>query len=263
VFAISFTDWGGGPNGEAQLLGVGLLILIVLALTAYRREGWQVILDLRTLPAARAEVGVCVGTISLAVLAGYATNSAFASRYTAVIFPLVILLAAYGATRLPLRAAAIAVTVLVVLGAVGLFRGIPGQRTQAKAIAAYIVEQGLPGDVVIYCPDQLGPAVSRLLPADRQQFTYPEFAPPQLVDWVDYADRQDAGKPKAFADAALERRGEGTLWVVWSNDYRTVKGACGRVVARLEKVDSGQQVLASGSNFEHAALYQFGPGRTR
>ena len=47
--------------------------------------------------------------------------------------------------------------------------------------------QAQPGDLVVYCPDQLGPAVDRLLRVQGvTEITFPRAIGPQRVDWVDY-----------------------------------------------------------------------------
>jgi hypothetical protein len=46
----------------------------------------------------------------------------------------------------------------------------------------------------------VGPDVSRLLdggPQGLTQLTFPDGAPPQLVDWVDYIDRVNAADTRA------------------------------------------------------------------
>src|SRR5207253_3408842 len=128
-----------GLNGEAQLLGVLLALLALIALFARTSEGTRLELELRTVPHARNESIVVAGTMGLAVLAGYATASAFASRYTAGVFPIVLLVAAYGVTRLP-RASIQAgfVAVLAVLGLIGGIDNARTQRTQGGTIARYI-----------------------------------------------------------------------------------------------------------------------------
>ena len=60
-------------------------------------------------------------------------------------------------------------------------------RTQAVQVAAVLNAEAQPGDVVVYCPDQLGPAVDRLLKVPGvTQLTYPRMIGPARVDWVDY-----------------------------------------------------------------------------
>jgi hypothetical protein len=262
VFSLSFNDWGGGPTGEAYLLGVGLLVLVVLALMARAVDGRRIELDVATRPHARPEALVVLATMAFAVLAGYATSGAFATRYTAVVFPIVILLAGFGATAFAdVRVRAGVLVVLALLGLVSGVRNVGGERTQAGHVAAYIAAQGAPGDVVAFCPDQLGPAVTRKLPAGFDAVSFPDFSDPRLVDWVDYAERQRSVTPQDFA-AKLAERAEGkTIWLVWSGGYRTVMGRCQAIAARLVELrPGGHAVLTSGPQFEHEWLYQYGPG---
>lgn len=265
VLTISMTDWGGGTldglNGEAQLLGVGLGLLVLLALFAWPTDAHRVELDLRTRPHVRVEVVVVAATMGLAVLAGYATSSAFASRYTAGVFPLVLLVAAYGVTRLPRPPVqALAVAVLAVLGLAGGAGNAFEQRTQGGQIARYISANGAPGDVVAFCPDQLGPSVSRLLPESFEQLTYPAGGSPRFVDWVDYETKVRAGDPVAFAASLDEQAGQGTVWLVWSGGYRTLDTACETLTDQVGRLrPGGTAVVASGDEFEHAWLYQYGP----
>lgn len=264
VLTISLTDWGGGTisaNGESQLLGVALFLLVVLALFGRALDGLRIELDLRARSRALAEATVVFGTMALAVLAGYATDSAFASRYTAIVFPLVILLAGLGATVLGdvrLRAAALAL--LAVLGVVGGVRNLVTERTQGGDVAHYIAAQGNPGDVVAFCPDQLGPAVARHLPEGFVGLTFPASNPPDVVDWVDYEERMAAADPEAFATSLHQRAGRSTVWLVWSPGYRTLGRKCERVVDALKlQRPGGRAVVSSGSEFEHMWLYQYGP----
>lgn len=265
VLTVSMTDWGGGTldglNGEAQLLGVGLGLLVLLALFARPTDSQHVELDLRTRPHVRPEIVVVAGTMGLAVLTGYATASAFASRYTAAVFPIVLLVAAYGATRLPRPVIqATAVGLLAVLGLVGGVDNALRQRTQGGDIAGYIAANGAPGDVVAFCPDQLGPAVTRLLPESFEQLTYPQGGSPRFVDWVDYQEKMDAGDPEAFAERVHEQAGDATVWIVWSGGYRTLGTACETVADQVRRLrPGGTAVIATGDEFEHAWLYQYGP----
>jgi uncharacterized membrane protein len=262
VFAISFTDWGGGANGEAQLLGVGLLLLALLALLGKALDGRRIELDLGSRPAVRAEALVVFVTMLVAVVAGYATQGAFASRYTAVVFPLVVLVAAYGAgVFADVRVRGGVLVVLALLGLLGGVRNTVEDRTQAGTVGAYIVAQGSPGDVVAVCPDQLGPSLTRELTAGFDTVRFPDFGDPRLVDWVDYAERQRSVTPEAFAERLDERAAGKTIWFVWSSGYRTVMGKCQAIAARLVQLrPGGRAIIASGSDFEHEWLYQYGPG---
>ena len=267
VVTITLTDWGGGTlnglNGEAQLLGAAIAILALLGLLGRPTDDDHVELDVRTRRHVRAEAVVVVLTISIAVLAGYATASAFASRYTAGVFPLALLVAAFGVTRLPrptIRASAIAV--VAVLGIVGGVDNLVSQRTQGGQIARYIVANGRAGDVVAFCPDQLGPSVARVLPSGFDELTFPDGGDPRLVDWADYEKRMKAGNAAGFADTLDERAGGGTVWLVWSGGYRTLGTQCETVTDELRRFrPGGTAVVTSGDEFEHAWLYQYGPDR--
>lgn len=264
VITVSLTDWGGGTlnglNGEAQLLGALLAVLALLALFARPADDDHLELDVRTFPHVRAEAVVVALTIAIAVAASYATASAFASRYTAGVFPLVLLVAAYGVTRLPRPAIQVGATVVVAaLGVVGGIDNLLTQRTQAGVVASYVRANGSKGDVVAFCPDQLGPAVDRLLSDGFHEVTFPEGAPPELVDWVDYEERLDDSDPAAFASMLDERAGAGTVWLVWAGEYRTLGTRCETLSDELRRLrPGGTPVVSSGEEFEHAWLFQYG-----
>ena len=60
-------------------------------------------------------------------------------------------------------------------------------------MAAVINTKAKPGDIIAFCPDQLGPAVYRVGGATRRSYTmvtFPRGTGPQFVDWVDYAERR-------------------------------------------------------------------------
>ena len=100
--------------------------------------------------------------------------------------------------------------VVVGLGLVGGLRNATEQRTQAGQVAAVLTAEAQPGDLVVYCPDQLGPSVHRLAPGGLDEVTYPDLTSPAFVDWVDYQERLDAADPAAFADAVVARAGTRT-----------------------------------------------------
>lgn len=267
VLTISLRDWGGGTldglKGEPQLLGFGIGLLVLLALFARPIARHLVEVDVRTLPHARPEVVVVVATMALAILAGYATDSAFASRYTAGVFPIVLLVAAYGVTRLPSQVLQGSfVALLAVLGLVGGVDNLGTQRTQGGEIARYIAANGTHGDVVAFCPDQLGPAVMRVL-GQSSTFSaraYPDGGTGRFVDWVDYEDRNAAADPAAFASMLDGEAGQHTVWLVWSGGYRTLGTACEALTDQLRRLrPGGTGVVASSSEFEHAWLFQYGP----
>ena len=159
-------------------------------------------LDIRTRPLGRPVAIAVGGTLAAAVAGGFITNSAFDARYASVVFIPLILMVAIGLTTFrDRRVRAVVLTGAVVLGLASSIPDVTTNRTQAGQVAAAIAAHGKPGDVVAYCPDQLGPAVNRLLPAGRYpQITFPRGTGPAFVDWVDYAGTVQAASPVAFAE---------------------------------------------------------------
>ena len=154
---------------------------------------------------------------------------------------------------------------LLVFSGAGVAEVLFTDRTQADAIAAPINAEAGPGDLVIFCPDQLGPAGDRAVTADVEIVSYPRLDDdPRFVDWADYEARNLASDPVAFAEAALTRAGEGRIWFVSSDEYRTLEGKCSAVQAELQRArPRGGLVVAENGNdfFEHAGLVRLDPPR--
>ena len=86
-------------------LGLLLYALVVLGIFGVPAVAGVVGLDLRGRPPGRALTMVAVATLVIGVAAGRLTGAAFAVRYAAVVFPLVVLLAGLGyAVLAPSRA---------------------------------------------------------------------------------------------------------------------------------------------------------------
>ena len=123
-----------------------------------------------------------------------------------------------------------------------------------------IERDGTPGDVVVYCPDQLGPAGSRALDGDFTEVTYPDLDAPEFVDWVDYADRNAASDPQAFVDAVLEQAEGQQIWLVWSPEYITLESQCGEVRNLLAEARPGNAPAVQADSekfFENANLHRY------
>jgi hypothetical protein len=258
VFASTIYGFGG-EFGEAIVLGLGLVVLLLLGLFGRASSRSSVELDLRTRPPVRAEVGVLVVTMVLAIAGSYATEAAFAARYASVVFPLFVLAAAYGVTRLtaPVVRGAV-LTGVALLGLAGGVNAATASRTQAGQLARAISTTAQPDDLVVYCPDQLGPAVSRLLGEDVAGMTFPDGAGPRQVDWTDYLERADASDPTAFAATVSARAGAGDVWLVWSEDYWRLEGRCTGVAEQLAvRRGAPDVVVIPNGNHEHAWVYRF------
>lgn len=274
VVAIVIEGFGGPEVAEAKLLGLALALLVLVGVFGRAVSTTQLAIDLRTRPNIRLTAWVLVLTVLLGVGVSLVTDSAFALRYAAIPFPLYLLLAAVGTTRFVGRLPrGIVVGTVVVLGLSVALYSTTLQRTQATEIAPAI-EAGAADEVaagiepiVVYCPDQLGPGVNRLLPAGYDELVYPELESmfvktPERVDWYDYADRHAASDPAAVADAVLSRAGaDATIWVVSSADYRTVDERCDRLLAALSEARTGSLAVAENSDdyFEHGNLHVYPP----
>jgi uncharacterized membrane protein len=264
IVESTLEDMGGGARAEQVLLGMFMFGLFFFGLCAQADGPNRLTIDLRTVPPAQPEAAVVGMTVVLGAAAGYLTGSTYASRYAAVFFPLFVLVAAVGITRFTGRAARAGVVVLLLsLCATGAYRNVTVDRTQAGDIAAAIKAKAQPGDVVVFCPDQLGPAVHRLLPGSFSQYTYPRFASPDRVDWVDYAERNSASDPNAFVTDLLARApADATIWLVESGSYRTLEDECPAVDAPLGAARPGGEVVVAENGidfFEHATLVRYPP----
>lgn len=249
VLAETATGLAGGLAPESVLLA---FFFGVLAAAAARTDTrW-----------ARRAGGLALATMVLGSIAGLASNSAFQSRYAAVIVPMVGLVVVAGVEsigRRDGRVAALAAIAALSLGATGVELG--NDRSQSRVIAAAIVARSSPGEPVVVCPDQLGPALHRELDGSGLDLlAYPGLGDAALVDWVDYADRHRNADPEAVAEAVLARARGVAVWLVWNDSYRTVTGHCSGLVEALSvrRVPPELVVAAApGEYFEHANLMRF------
>jgi hypothetical protein len=199
--------------------------------------GPAVVVELRPRPGMAPLVGIAIGTLSVAVILGAVANTAFVARYTAVVLPLFLLVVSTGVAVMPgprFRAGCMAV-----LSVAGLLTGYGEngqQRTQATQVASVLNAQAQPGDLVVYCPDQLGPAADRLLQVPGVvEMTFPRATGPQRVNWVDYTKVISRTDVEQFAQAALSRvTGAHTLWLVWRDGYAGFGGDCGYLKSWLD-----------------------------
>jgi mannosyltransferase len=261
ILMATLIDFGGGPPSEAQMLAFALAVLVALGLLGRAVDAHRLELDLRTRPEVRTEVLVVAATLALGCLAGYATSSAFASRYAAVVFPLVVLAAAVGVTRLagPVARAGVLAAVAV-LGLVGGARNVVVDRTQSAELADAVAATAEDGDLVVFCPDQLAPAVDRELPDRVERVPFPDpSSSPERVDWYDYAERNEAADVGSFAADVLARAGDRSVYLVIAPGYETFDEKCEALQATFTAARPGAAALvpARGDVFEHAGLLRF------
>jgi mannosyltransferase len=258
VLVSGYRDAGPVP----LLLAVALISLAIFGRAVGRR---RFELDLVGREPGRTLALLTFGGLLLAVAVSDLTGQAYVPRYASLVFPGVILLLAVGVASFGdgrLRMAAL--LVMASLGAVGIRPVMQYERTQAASVARELREAAQPGDVVAYCPDQLGPSVSRMLPADMglTQLTYPRADPPQFVDWVDYAETIKAAPVAPFAEMLINRAGpERNVWLVWSVGYKGFKNRCTQLLHTLSGYRAwGDAVRIKGSSPEKLGLIRFAPG---
>lgn len=265
---VAFTtlvDLGGGPHPEGQLLAGLLAALVVLALFGRAVDRHRIELDVRTVPGVRADALVAAAALLAGVAAGAVTASAWASRYTSIAFPLVMLVAAFGLRAFAdRRIVAGVLAVAAAAGVAGGVRNVVTDRTQADEVRAAIVSNARGGPetaLVVYCPDQLGPGVHRVVGDDIAgvQVTYPDAGDPRFVDWVDYERRMGESDPAAFARRVLAMAEGRDIFYVWMSGYRTLDKRCEAVndAFGAARPGSKQLVEPDQGTFERQALWLF------
>lgn len=215
---------------QGRLLALIYFAMFALALFGIGRSTRIIELDLHGRPRARGTSVAVVGTLFAAIAGGILTASAFAPRYAAVVFlPLILLVALGTKTLLDPRARLAVVAVAVAAGLIGSFQNIDTQRTQAPKVAAVLNTMAKPGDIVAFCPDQIGPAVYRVVtdPGRYKMVTFPRGTGPQFVDWVNYAKVVHAARANAFAATLVAEAGSTHhIWLVWQPGYQTYGVKC-------------------------------------
>ena len=258
VFTLS--DFGGGPKPEAVLLGWFFGLALVLGVFGRATGRFLVELDVRSRPEARPFAILIAGTLAVASAVGYATGATYTTRYAAVFFPFALLLVALGLDRLKSRPVVVSsLACLLLLGGIGGVRNAVTDRSDARRSVAAIEANGSRGDVVVYCPDQLGPSGSRLLAAGFDQVTYPDFGQPQQVDWVDYKERLARSDPQAFADRLLARAGDHRIFLVSSPTYITHRKVCPALQNAIGSRRAAKLLTSSTDAYEPAQVLLFYP----
>ncbi len=257
--------FAGGGTTQGRALALAFFTLALIGVFGAAIDDRRIELDLKTRPAARPLAIIGLGTLFVAIAAGYVSHSAFSSRYTSVVFVPIVLLVAWGTRSLrsdTLRRSVLAAMVL--FGLAGAIPNITTNRTQSGQVAAAIRAHVQAGDVVAYCPDQLGPSTSRLLPQSVDQITFPRRTPPQIVDWIDYAKVNEAASVASFVHL-LERQAAGahTIWMVWAPGYATYGSDCEQITADLQADRAFRAVQVVNAHparyYEPMYLWRFTP----
>jgi hypothetical protein len=264
-FAYTLRDFAGGASGtqadrqEGWLLFFVLLPMLLLGIFARGEDSRHIEIDVRTQKRARGLAFVGGAGLVVALTLSYLAGSAFQSRYSSIVFPFFVLLVALGFVTLrDPRILGLVLVVAVALGFAGGIRNVATQRTQAGAVAAVLRAHAKPGDLVVYCPDQVGPSVHRLAPKGLREVVFPSFAGPERIDWVDYKKRIKAANLQTFAKEALARAGAHNLWYVSAPGYTTHTGLCEEIGSLFGAARPRlQRTLTNDKIFEKPALEQF------
>ena len=202
VVAVTVNALGGTPDTdhgarmfEGEVYGIALVVLIVLGTIGLNRR------------AVRGPTALAALTIALGGLGCVLSATAFASRVRRG-------RCAVACSRPPSCRPGFPTELRgwagrgVAFGAVFTVRNIREPRSQLPDLVAVVNARAAAGDVVVYCPDQLGPAGSRGLRSDLVGLTYPTLGDPRFVDWRDYEDRNSSDRPASRRhDGARPRRG--------------------------------------------------------
>ncbi len=223
-------------SNQGRLLAIIYLIAAFLAVFGVARDRWRIELDLHTRPRSRALTFVVFGTLVLAVGGGLLTKSGYSNRYASVVFvPFLVLVVLGLLTLKEPRARAVVLLVAAVAGLAVGAQNIDTQRTQAGPVAAVLAKQARPGDVVAYCPDQLGPALYRLTATSGyDQITYPRAQGPAIIDWIDYQAAVDRSSPARFVREVQSLAGANhQIWLVWAPGYQGYGTRCETIATDL------------------------------
>ncbi len=255
VFTV--TQFAGGNSDFGRGLAILFFFFAVLAVFGTPMGRWLVVLDIRTRPGVRALAVGVLATLVVGILAGRIDGSTFADRYTAfVLFPALVIMA-YGLTAIPDRRTRHGFLALAVV--FGFLAAVPNAyiaRTGAGKVGAAIAAQARAGDVVAYCPDQLGPAVSRVLAGRYQEITFPRGDTPEIVDWVNYLQVVNAASTTAFARKVEALAGSsGSVFYVWAPGYNGFGFKCQAILRDLTQWQGHSykvvlQTLKSDTPFE-------------
>ncbi len=263
VSAISSTvgQFAGGvtqPNTGGDFLKILYLLLVALALFGYAKNSRTIELDLRTRPGVRQYALIFILTLLLGITASSLFGVGFQTRYAAEAFPFFGICIAYAFKTLRsghIRRIALGLT--AILGLVASVPNISQNRTQASQVASVIEHNYQAGDVVAYCPDQLGPDGSRMLKGlDLKMFAFPRGNSPQIVNWIDYLEAIKRSSPGKFVQKLLNSAGPThTIWYDWMPNYKGFGSDCAAIADALYLARGKQLARLSPSPLVYEPSY--------
>ncbi|MHB8244807.1 MAG: glycosyltransferase family 39 protein [Acidimicrobiales bacterium] len=246
AIVYTITQFAGGNSSAGRGLVLVFFFLFVLALFGIALDRRHVLLDLHTRPGVRTIAACVFAVLIIAIVAGRISGTTFADRYTSVVAFPALLVFAYGLTSIAgARARTGVLAVAVVFGLAASIPNVTVLRTQAGQVATALNSKAHRGDVIAYCPDQLGPSVSRLVRTGFNQVTFPRARPPQIVDWVNYLKVVEAASPYKFAKLLERRAGRHPIWFVSAPNYQGFGNDCLDIALELGRTLTGHMVVAA------------------
>jgi len=191
---------------------------------------------------ARKLAWIALGSAALGGICSFLLRAAVVPRYTSIGLVPYLLAAAAGVVNLRRPWAHRVLALAIALGLVAGVLDATAPRTLAGQAATLMKRDGSPQDMVVYCPDQLGPDVGRLLPGWYMQEMYPTGAFPLRVDWVDYAARNWLSSPGMFARATVRQAGDRPIWLLESDNFNSYYGRCQQLVGDLNSIRADRVV---------------------
>lgn len=255
-WATAFKAFGGNTHAAGWLL----VVLILLGVFAAAVDGRHFQIDMATRSGVRLEAAIALGTLALGLFVARLSGTTFEGRYASVVFPLFLIVGAFGLTVFADRRIRTGVLVVaLILGAWGGASNAARNRTQAYQLVPIIRDLAIPGDVVVYCPDSIGTDVVRQLDADVETVAVPGPGSPDRIDWADYEARVRAIDPEEFAGQVLRRAGPRAVWFVYTNNGTFVDQQCARIAdfLTLRRPNRIRELEPDPYFFEHHGLYRY------
>ena len=265
VATVTIQDFSG--DALTSYLAVAFVLLAIVATIRLVRDDELVVLTSSVQPRIRIELAVLVGTIGVGWATAALSGNTYSSRYGAVVFPLYVVCVAAGVAVIRhRRATAAALAVLLVLSSYVAISVMAEDRTQAGAIGEQILADSVddaPGSIVVACPDQIGVALQRVLDqgdSSLEVVPFPAAGDPRFVDWVDYAERNDAADAGEFYTRLVEDLpDDATVHLVAMPGYKTFDNKCEQLI-NLFGGDRPQVDMVEADDFgEGMGMWVFGP----
>jgi mannosyltransferase len=254
---------------HSALLSGSYLVLCGLGIVGLAVGRFVTALDWRTRTRSRVVAIATFGTLVLGSAAAWLSGNVVTQRYASAAFIPLLIVIALGIGTFGDAWLRFLLTLAVAgasLWAAEEYRTTA--RTQSVQVAKQLAIHGAPGDVVAFCPDQLGPSTMRLVPAGRYRtVTYPLGSSAELINWVDYERRIAHQSGVTFAHGLLRLAGNHHIFVVWQPYAWGLHGRCGQIVTTLSttpKVTTKPLVSVNDARyFQPMAMWEFIPPGTK